>query len=334
MSTHVAIYGLGPIGTLIAKTVLEKEDLSLVAAFEVDPNKIGKDISEVIELSNKTGIIVSKSSEVENILKKENVDIVLHSTSTYLEKIYPQIVKCIKSEVDIISTSETLANPWYCYPELATLIDEMAKKYCVTVLGTGINPGFILDILPSVMTAICSRVDHIYAIRSLDASKRRYSFQKKIGLGLDIKEFNEKMSKGELTAHVGYGESVDLIAAALGIKLDKIDEIQEPLIADKHLKTEYFNIEKGKVSGIRGYGIGYLNNKEFIKIELYSQVGAEEYEEVIIKGNPSIKWKSSGTPGDISTAAMVVNMIPKVLKAQPGLLRMIDLPIPSAFLHL
>ncbi|MEM0385489.1 MAG: hypothetical protein QXH64_03450 [Nitrososphaeria archaeon] len=149
MPVNVAVYGLGPIGSLIAKKVLEKKDLSLVAAFDVAPEKVGKDLGEVLQLGNKVGLVVEHDINSETVLKNNNVDIVLHSTSTYLDRIYPQIVRCIKSTADVISTSETLCNPWYRYPELATLIDEMAKKYCVTVLGTGVNPGFIFDTLPA-----------------------------------------------------------------------------------------------------------------------------------------------------------------------------------------
>ncbi|MEM0053971.1 MAG: dihydrodipicolinate reductase [Nitrososphaeria archaeon] len=334
MPVNVAVYGLGPIGSLIAKKVLEKKDLSLVAAFDVAPEKVGKDLGDVLQLGNRVGLVVEHDINSETVLKNNNVDIVLHSTSTYLDRIYPQIVRCIKSTADVISTSETLCNPWYRYPELATLIDEMAKKYCVTVLGTGVNPGFIFDTLPATLTSVCTKIEKIHAVRSLDASKRRFSFQKKYGLSLSVDQFNELMNKGQITAHVGYAESIDMLASALGIKLDKIIEGQEPLIASKPLKTDYFNISIGQVSGIHGYGIGYLNNKEFIKIELFAEVGREEYEEIRIEGEPSLTWRSNGTSGDIATAAMVINMIPKVLNAKPGLIRMLDIPLPSAFLKL
>lgn len=334
MPVNVAVYGLGPIGSLIAKKVLEKKDLNLVAAFDVAPEKVGKDLGDVLQLGNKMGVVVEHDINSEAMLKSNNVDIVLHSTSTYLDKIYPQIVRCIKSTADVISTSETLCNPWYRNPELATLIDEMAKKYCVTVLGTGVNPGFIFDALPATLTSVCTKIEKIHAIRSLDASKRRFSFQKKYGLSLSVEQFNELLNRGQITAHVGYAESIDMLASALGVKLDKIIEGQEPLIASKPLKTDYFNIPIGQVSGIHGYGIGYLDSKEFIKIELFAEVGREEYEEIRIEGEPPLTWKSHGTAGDIATAAMIINMIPKVLNAKPGLIRMLDIPLPSAFLKL
>lgn len=334
MPIRVAVYGLGPIGVLIAKEVLKKKSLNLVATFDVDPEKIGKDLGDVLGMDEKTGIYVDDDANALDTLKNSGVKVVLHSTSTYLDKNYAQIVKCIEAGADVISTSETLSNPWYRYPELATLLDELAKRFCVSIIGTGINPGFIFDTLPTVMTSVCTNVDSIHIVRSLDASKRRYSFQKKYGLGLNVYDFKDKMEKGELTAHVGYGESIDMIANALGVRLDRIVEGQEPLIAEKDMKTQFFNIKQGQVSGIHGFGVGFVKEREFIKVELIAEVEGIEFEEVTIEGTPPIKWRSSGTSGDIATAAMVINMIPRILSSKPGLRRMCDIPFPSAFLGL
>ncbi|MEM3404620.1 MAG: dihydrodipicolinate reductase [Nitrososphaeria archaeon] len=334
MSLRVAVYGLGPIGQLIAREVLKKKDLNLVAAFDVDQKKIGKDLAELLMLNDKTGVHVSSPSELGMMLKSNGVKVVLHSTLTYLDHVYPQIVKCIKAGANVISTSETLSNPYYRYPELAELIHEMAKKYCVTVIGTGVNPGFIFDTLPALLTAVCTEVHSIHVTRSLDAAKRRESFQRKYGLGLGLDKFKAKMEIGELTAHVGYGESISLLADTLHVKLDKIVEGQEPLIAGSSTKTQYVTISIGTVSGIHGYGIGFLDGKEFIKIDLFAEVDREEFEEVVVDGNPPLKWRSTGTAGDIATAAMAINLIPKLSKVGPGLLRMCDIPLPSTFLNL
>ncbi|MGQ9781471.1 MAG: NAD(P)H-dependent amine dehydrogenase family protein [Nitrososphaeria archaeon] len=334
MSVRVAVYGLGPIGMLIAKEALKKKDLDLVAAFDIDPSKVGRDLGEILESNSKLDVVVSDDVDASTILRNEGVEVVLHSTSTYMEKNYPQIVKCVEARADVISTSETLCNPWYRYPELAILIDELAKKRCVSVVGTGVNPGFVFDTLPSFMTAVCTNVDRIHVVRSLDASKRRYSFQRKYGLGLSVEDFRAQMVQGLLSAHVGYGESISMVADNLGVKLTKIVEGQDPLTASKDMRTKYFEIKAGAVSGIRGYGVGFVGDREFIRVELLAEVEREEYEEILIEGTPSIRWRSSGTAGDIATAAMVINVIPRILNSKPGLLRMNDLPLPSAFVSL
>jgi len=331
MPVRVAVYGLGQIGMLIARKVLEKKSLELVAAFEIDPSKIGRDVGEVVGVNDRIGVIVSRESEATEILRKSGADIVLHATSSYLDKIYPQIVKCAEAESDLISTSETLVNPWYRHPQLASEIDRLARENDVSIMGAGVNPGFVFDTLPILMTLVCTRIDYLRVTRSLDAGKRRFSFQKKYGLALSVEEFKRKMESGEITAHIGYGESIDLIASALGIKLTRIVEKQEPIVSRKLLKTQYFEIMPGRVSGVHGYGIGYAGEKEFVRVELLAEAGREEFEEVVIEGEPTVKWRSTGIPGDTATAAVIVNLIPKVLEARSGLLRITDISLPSAF---
>ena len=330
---RVVLYGLGSIGALIARHVMRRKGVEIVGAVDVAPDKVGKDLGEVIGLGERLGVRVVHDDEALDLMLRSKPHVVLHATATYLDEIYPQIVKCIKAEANVISTAETLAYPWYRYPELATLIDEMAKKYCVRVLGTGVNPGFIFDTLPAFLSSACVDVRRIHVIRSIDASKRRYSFQKKYGLGMTVQEFRDKMSKGEITAHVGYAESIMLVSSMLGLRIDKISEGQEPILADRRMETQYFKIEPGQVCGIRGYGIGYVEGREFIRLELLAAVGRMDYDEVIIDGDPPLKWRNEyGTAGDIATAAMIINAIPRVLRAPPGLLTMKDITVPSAYL--
>lgn len=324
MTLKALIYGVGPIGSLIAKCAVLK-GYDIVGAIDIDPSKVGRDLGDVIGLEEKLGVIVTNKPE--EAFRPIKPDIVFHATTSWLDKALPQLVISIKNRANIVSTCETLSYPYYRYPHIAELLDNFAKAYGVTVLGTGINPGFLLDTLPAVLSLPHIRVDKITAIRSIDAGKRRKSFQKKIGLGLTLEEFKEKLSRGELTAHVGYAESVYLIADMLGIKLTEVEEGQEPVIASggEELKTPYYEIKTGQIKGVKGYGRGLLGDREIIRIEFHAIVGGEEYEEIRIEGEPTITWRSTGTPGDISTAAVVVNIAPRVVAAEPGLKTMADL---------
>ncbi|MHA1617192.1 MAG: NAD(P)H-dependent amine dehydrogenase family protein [Candidatus Njordarchaeales archaeon] len=325
----IVIYGLGAIGSLIAKYLVNREWAAIIGAIDVDPNKVGKDIGEVIGVGS-LGARVVHDNEAEEFLHKTKPDVVIHTVTTYLDKAFPQLEKCIKAGANVVSTSETLAYPWYRFPELADKLDKMAKEHNVSILGTGVNPGFIFDSLPAFLTAVCVRVDKIHVVRSIDAAKRRYPFQKKYGLSLTPEEFKEKMARGEITAHVGYAESIMLIASMLGIKLGRVIEGQEPVIAEKPMRTQYFEIKPGHVCGIRGFGIGYVGDREFIKLELLAAVERQDYDEVVIEGEPPLKWRNEyGTHGDIATAAMVINAIPKILEAPKGVLTMKDITIPS-----
>jgi 4-hydroxy-tetrahydrodipicolinate reductase len=324
-----AVYGIGPIGSLIAKYGLERSWMELVGAFDIDPLKVGRDVGEIIGLNEKTGIVVEKPDL--DSLNATEPDIVFHATGSFLDKVYKQILDVVKTGSDVISTCETLSYPYYRYPELANKLEEEAKKNDSTILGTGINPGFLLDLLPAIMTTPCIKFEKITARRIIEASKRRESFRKKIGLGLDPVMFNEKIKNGELTAHVGYAESVFLLADALNLKLDTVYEKQEPIIAEREVKIDEIVIRPGRVRGIRGYGAGFKDNKEIIRVEFIALAGVdEEFEEITIEGAPRITWKSiGGTPGDIATVAVVLNYAPIVLEADPGLIIVTRLRAPS-----
>ncbi|MCX8193592.1 MAG: dihydrodipicolinate reductase [Nitrososphaeria archaeon] len=324
-----AVYGIGPIGSLLARYGLERNWMELVAAFDIDPLKIGRDIGEVIGLREKIGIIVEKDAR--EGLKKTRPDIVLHATGSYLDKIYKQIMDAVEIGADVISTCETLSYPYYRYPSLSQKLDDEAKKNDSTILGTGVNPGFLLDLLPAVMSSPCLKVEKIIARRILDASKRRESFRKKIGLGLEKSVFDEKIKNGELTAHVGYAESICLIADAIRLRLDSVEEHQEALIAEQKIEMNEIKVELGRVRGVRGYGLGLKDGKEVIKIEFIAALGVdEEFEEIVIEGIPKIVWRNSyGTPGDQATVAMVLNYVPIVIESEPGLKIITQLRPPS-----
>ncbi|ABW01846.1 dihydrodipicolinate reductase [Caldivirga maquilingensis] len=319
---RVVVYGLGPIGQLITRVALER-GMEIAGVIDIDPGKVGRDVGEVLGLGKSIGVKVE--GDADKVLSSSKPDIVLHSTGTWLDKVYPQLVKAIKVGADVVSTCETLSWPWYRYPDLAELIDSYAKTHDSTVLGAGVNPGFIFDALPAVLSATLIRLDKISIIRSLNAAERRLSFQRKIGLGMTPSQFKEALSRGEITAHVGFAESILLTAGIIGINLTEVRESQEAVIADKHYETQYFKIEPGQVRGVDGYGVGLINGREVIRVELRACVACENFEEVRLEGEPTITWRSSGTPGDPATAAVVVNLASRVTEAKPGLITLKDL---------
>ncbi|MEM0204250.1 MAG: dihydrodipicolinate reductase [Nitrososphaerota archaeon] len=320
-------YGLGPIGSLIASVALTKHGYELVGAIDVSPGIVGKDVGQVLGLNKLMGIKVESNAEA--ILKDAKPDVVFHATGSYLDKVYDQISLSIAHRADVISTCETLAYPYYRYPELAAKLDREAKEHGVSVVGLGINPGFLMDLLPSLLTAPCVKISRIEVTRSLDASKRRKSFQKKIGLGLSQEEFRKKLLSGDITCHVGFSESIFLMASIIGVKLQEVTETTVPILANEKISMGDVQIDELHVRGIIGHGIGYLDGVEFIRLRLIAAVGEQDYEEVKIYGEPNLTWKcSTGTPGDIATAAIVVNSVRRVMEAKPGLLTVKDiLPI-------
>jgi 4-hydroxy-tetrahydrodipicolinate reductase len=245
-------------------------------------------------------------------------------------------VQLIKHGAKVISTCEELSYPYYSAPELAEKLDALAKKHKTTVLGTGINPGFLMDTLVITLTAPCQKIERIEAVRVMNAATRRVPFQKKIGVGLTIKEFQRKLESRQISGHVGLGQSIAMIADALAWKLDKITiEPVKPVIAKKNVKNKDIKVKAGQVAGLRQKAKGIIKNKETITLDFQAYVDAEEeYDAITIKGVPNINQKIQPCiHGDVSTISMVVNAIPKIMRAPPGLLTMKDLPIPSAALE-
>jgi len=325
------LYGVGAVGSLIAKFILEKEGIEIVGAVDTAKDKIGKDLGVVLGLEKKLGIIVSNN--VDATLSKAKADIAIHATSSYLKDTYSQIASIVKNGVNIVSTCEELSYPSFSEPSLAEKLDKLAKKHDVTVLGTGINPGFLMDTLVITLTAVCQKIDKIEVVRVMDAGTRRLPFQKKVGAGLTIDEFREKMKTGQITGHVGLQQSITMIADALAWKLGsvKIEEV-EPVVAKKHVQSKDITVKTGNVAGLRQKAMGIMKGKEVIVLNFQAYIGAEEeYDAITIKGIPNVRQKIQPcVHGDIGTVAMVANSIPKVISAPAGLLTMKDLPVPSA----
>ncbi len=330
----VILYGVGAVGSLIARFLLEKEGVDLVGAVDIAKDKVGKDLDEVLGIKQKLGIKVS--SNVDAVLSKAKADIAIHTTSSFLKDTYPQIASIIKHGVKVISTCEELSYPYHTEPELAKKLNALTKKHNANVLGTGINPGFLMDTLVITLSAVCQKIEKIQAVRVMNAATRRLPFQKKIGAGLTAREFQEKIEDKQITGHVGLEQSIAMIADALAWKLSKITaESVEPVIAKKPVESKSIKVKAGEVAGLRQKAKGMMKNREVIVLDFQAYIGAEEeYDAITIDGVPNVKQKI--TPcvhGDIGTIAMVVNSIPKVINAPAGLLTMKDLPVPSAVLE-
>lgn len=329
VSIKVILYGIGAIGSRIAKTVIEKRGLEVVGAIDVAPNKLGKDLGTVIKIGRKVGIKIKKSIE---IIPKIKADIVIHSTFSYLTKTYPQIAQCIKSRLNVVSTCEELAFPYLKNPEIARKIDQLSKKYGVTVLGTGINPGFLMDTLPIILTVPCIEVYSIAIRRIMYSGNRRISYQKKIGTGMTLEKFNELMGQGKISGHVGLEESIAMIASALNWKLDKIQVFPStPILTDKELETTFTIIRPNHVCGLKSIAQGFVNGRKAIILEFVSHAKIKKpFDSIIIKGTPNITQKIiGGINGDLGTVGALINAIPNVFKAKAGLITMTDLVLPS-----
>ena len=332
-SVRVVLYGVGAVGSRIAKFLLEKTGIEIVGAIDVAKDKVGRDLGEVLGVDKRLGVIVS--DDIDAVLSKARADIVVHATSSFLKDVYSQLQGVMAHGVNVVSTCEELSYPYATDPEFAEKLDELAKTYKVTVLGTGINPGFLMDTLAVTLTSVCQKVNKIQVVRLMDAGTRRIPFQKKVGAGLSISEFRERLEKRTITGHVGLEQSIAMVADALGWKLDEIEiDPVEPVIAKTYVESDAVKVKPGQAAGLRQKARGIKEGKKIITLDFQAYIGAqEECDAITIDGVPNIKQRIQPcVHGDIGTIAMIVNAIPKVINSPAGLLTMKDLPVPSAAL--
>lgn len=324
---RVVSMGLGPIGLRAAALAAGKTSLELVGAIDVAPELAGKDLGELAQSPAAAGVAVTPDAAL--VLAQTRPDAVIHCTSSFLPVVVDQLVTVAEAGVNLISSTEELLWPRLQHPEIADRVDAAARGGGVTVLGTGVNPGFVMDTLPAFASATQYEVRSVRCRRWLDATTRRLPFQKKIGASLTEGEFRALADEGKL-GHIGLRESIALLGAALGFELDTIEQSVDPVIAERPLKTEFLEVAPGQVAGILNRGHGSIGGERKIEMDLRMFVGCEEpIDEAILEGTPGLHIAlPGGTSGDFATAAMLVNGIPGVVAAPPGLKTMLDVPVP------
>lgn len=327
-------WGLGAMGGGMAELVAKKEGILSVGAIDLDPNKVGKGLGEIFSGQSEEVIINNDPRKVLSM----DADLVIIATGSFTQEVFPQIKLALEHKKNVICIAEEMAYPQQQQPELANEIDKLAKENGVTVLGTGINPGFVLDTLIIALTGVCTDVDRIEAARINDLSPFGPTVMKTQGVGTTVEEFNKGISEGYIVGHVGFQESMGLIAKALGWELDEIKETKEPIVSNTYRKTKYVEVQPGMVAGCKHIAYGIKDGKTLITLEHPQQVlpeleGVDTGDYINIIGTPNVNMAiKPEIPGGIGTIAMAVNSIANVINAAPGLTNMAELPVPAAIL--
>jgi len=326
---RVIQYGLGPIGNRVTQYLRERDGLQIVGAIDSDPEKVGLDVGVLAGLSP-LGMCITDDSKA--LLSTMDADVVVLTTTSSLEKIQPQVMEIVACGMHVVSTCEELAYPWRTHPKIAREMDEAAKAQGVSVLATGVNPGFLMDFLPLAMTGICRQVKKVTVERIQNAQFRRLPFQKKIGAGLSVQQFHERVKEGTLR-HVGRPDYRPMIEGTFGWSLVKTEDTIHPVIADHRVSTEDLVIRSGEVLGVNQIGRGYIKDKEVITLVFRAAIGEPKpRDRILIEGTPDVDMTiQGGINGDVATCAIVVNVIPVVIRASAGLRTMADIEPISCF---
>ena len=335
---RVGIWGFGAMGSGMAKMLLKKTGVEIVSVCDMHPDRVGKSIYEVLgtEKGERSDVIIK--SDANEAFTDECADVVLLATDSFTKGAYDKIKLILEKKMNVISTAEEMSYPKAQEPELAAKLDEIAKANGVSVLGTGINPGFVLDLLILALTGTCEEVDYIKAARVNDLSPFGKAVMIEQGVGVSKEEFIQGVKNGSIAGHVGFPESINMITDGIGWNLEKVSQTREPIMSNVYRKSEYAEVEVGNVAGCRQCGYGYVNGQIKVEMEHPQQIlphleGQSTGDYVSIKGIPNIDLQiTPEIPGGIGTIAMCVNSIPHVINAIPGLKTMLDIPVPRAIM--
>ena len=323
---RVSLIGLGPIGIEVGKALSGREGIELAGAADPAPDKAGRPLASMLDGAF-PGVMVTPSAAAlygATSGSRSRSDVAVLCTGSRLHSMLPQIEEAIAAGLHIVSTCEELAYPELRHAPMARQIDRMAKEKGVAVLGTGVNPGLVMDRLVLAIAAACVRVDSVRVMRVVDAAKRRGPLRAKVGAGLTREEFAAGVSAKKL-GHVGLSESAAIIALGLGLPIDEITETIKPVIAQK----DFDGIPAGGVLGLHQVALVQAGDEPKVVLDLKMAVGAPDpADRIDIEGDPPLHIVAAGGfHGDRSTIGTVVNAIPFIVSAAPGLHNVVTLPL-------
>ncbi|AGC46411.1 dihydrodipicolinate reductase [Myxococcus stipitatus DSM 14675] len=320
----VVVMGLGFIGQEIAKAALSSPEVELIGAVDTHAALVGRPLGDVL---GGPAPRVKVVDSLEKAVGRRKGAVLLHATGSRLPQVMEQLLAALKLGLPVVSTCEELAFPYLKYPELADKLDEAAQRAEVSILGAGVNPGFVLDRLVATAGLVCGPVRRATVTRVVDARTRREALQRKVGAGLTEEEFFELVD-GEQLGHVGLVESAALAALGLGLDCDDYEEEVAPVFAEEDILGGAFTVKKGRVAGMFQSVVGLEDGQERVRLELTIAMGADEPKDRIeIDAEPRLVLEiPGGVAGDRATANVLVNAAPRLTAAEAGLLTVLELP--------
>ncbi len=337
-NVKVAIWGFGAMGSGMARMLLAKQGVDIVGVCDMHTERVGKSIYDILNVAKGSREEVIIKSNIDDVISEGSCDVCLCATDSYTERAFPRLKHVLEKKINVISTAEEMAYPQAQNPVLAAELNRIAEVNGVTVLGTGINPGLIMDLLVVCLTGCMTDVSHIEAKRVNSLSPFGPAVMEEQGVGITVQEFEEGVNNGTLAGHVGFAESIKMIGDAIGWEVEKFEQQMKPIVTTVDRKSPYGFAAAGNVAGVNMTGQGFVGGE--VKIDMIhpqqiepEMVGTETGDYITIKGTPEVNMAiKPEVQGGLGTIAMCVNMIPQVINSEPGLKSMIDLPIPRAIM--
>lgn len=337
-NVRVAIWGFGAMGSGMAKMLLTKKGVDIVGVCDRNKSRAGRSMYDVLGVPRGDRPEVIINPDVDAVITEKSCDICLCATDSFTEQAYPRLKSILEKKVNVISTAEEMAYPQAQNPELAQALDEIAKANGVSILGTGINPGLIMDLLVVVLTGCMTDVTEIEAKRVNSLSPFGRAVMVEQGVGITVDAFERGVQDGTLAGHVGFAESIRMIGDAIGWTVDEIKTQMQPIVTTVDRTSPHGFAAAGNVAGVSMTGQGYVEGAVKINMIHPQQIepeleGTYTGDYITLKGTPEVNMRiQPEVEGGLGTIAMCVNMIPQVINAHPGLKTMLDLPVPRAIM--
>jgi 4-hydroxy-tetrahydrodipicolinate reductase len=324
----IAQFGLGLIGLETIKLATTKPWAQVVAGIDIQSSLANRTLRSLIgEPSLQDAVVFTSFPQM---LERFRPDVVLHTAGSKLAQTFDQIEPMVRAGISVVSSCEELLYPALREPKRTAEFADLCRQCGAGVVATGVNPGFVMDVLPVCLTGVCRWVRGIHVERVVNASTRRMQLQKKIGSGMEPDHFRALYRSGD-AGHAGFRESAALICHCLGWSPHKIEETCEPVIADHDLKTEFFSVARGSTCGLHQVVRAHVDGRTPLTMDLKMYLDAPNPHDAIgIDGEPKLTLTlDGGVAGDHATVAALVNTIPRLLEAGAGLHLLTSLAVPS-----
>ena len=314
---RVVLWGLGAMGSGIARVLGKRKGVHVVGACDINPAYVGKNAYDVLGIPQEGRPDAPVHGDIPEALSHKPVDICVIATNSFVKDVYPKVLQVLRQGVNVITIAEEMAWPYAQSPDMALDMHNVAKQHKVSVLGTGINPGLMMDLLAVCLSGAQTELHHVCCERVNSLSP-----------------FDQGVSDGTLAGHVGFEESIHMMASAFGWPVDAVKTQMLPIITDIDRKAPHGEAKAGQVAGVNMTGQGIVNGEEKLTMRHPQQiepqlVGVDTGDYITLTGTPPIAMAiKPEVDGGLGTIAMVCNLLPFVVAAKPGLLSMLDLPVP------
>lgn len=328
----IILWGFGAMGKSMAENIMCKKGLKIVAVLDKDEKILHRDIGDILNISSPSGILVR--NDFNNVIRNIDADIVILAIDSYIEKVIEYIELILENKKNCITLAEEMIYPYTTNFSISSKIHRLAKENNVTILGTGINPGFVLDSMIVFMSSVCNNITRINASRINDLSPYGLTVLREQGVGLSQEEFGKGILNGNIVGHIGFKQSIEFISNAIGLEVDDFIEFKEPIITNTYRETKFINIQPGMVAGCLHSAYGLKSGNPVIVLEHPQQICPESEtidtgDYISIEGDPNIHLNiNPELPGGVGSAAITVNLIPQVIACKSGLKTMLDMKLP------